>query len=159
MRIRRENFRMVGKLGVIVLGMFCFGYALVPIYKAICEMTGINVLALGGGPRWLAAYGVVVAVGISAAAVAIAATVILFRIIGPRRTRVVAQVVAVILGASFVIGLQVAAVISYGTLSRFAVLTSDATAAFAPDVDSVVWLPVRAILGDGDALLKLLGLS
>ena len=38
---------MVGKLGVIVLGMFIFGYALVPIYRAICEMTGINVLALG----------------------------------------------------------------------------------------------------------------
>ena len=45
--LKRENFKMVGKLGVIVLGMFCFGYALVPIYKAICEMTGINVLALG----------------------------------------------------------------------------------------------------------------
>jgi cytochrome c oxidase assembly protein subunit 11 len=27
--------------------MFAFGYALVPLYKAICEMTGINVLALG----------------------------------------------------------------------------------------------------------------
>lgn len=46
MQIKRENFTMVGKLGVIVLGMFAFGYALVPIYKAICEMTGINVLAL-----------------------------------------------------------------------------------------------------------------
>ena len=46
MQIKRENFRMVGKLCVIVLGMFAFGYALVPIYKAICEMTGINVLAL-----------------------------------------------------------------------------------------------------------------
>jgi len=46
MRLKRENFKMVGKLGVIVLGMFAFGYALVPIYKAICEMTGINVLAL-----------------------------------------------------------------------------------------------------------------
>ena len=34
------------KLCVIVLGMFAFGYALVPIYKSICEMTGINVLAL-----------------------------------------------------------------------------------------------------------------
>ena len=45
--LKRENFRMVKKLGVIVLGMFCFGYALVPIYRAICEMTGINVLALG----------------------------------------------------------------------------------------------------------------
>ena len=37
---------MVGKLAVIVFGMFLFGYALVPLYRAICEMTGINVLAL-----------------------------------------------------------------------------------------------------------------
>lgn len=37
---------MVGKLTVIVVGMFVFGYALVPLYRAICEMTGINVLAL-----------------------------------------------------------------------------------------------------------------
>ena len=47
MYIKRENLKMVSKLGVIVLAMFGFGYALVPIYKAICEMTGINVLALG----------------------------------------------------------------------------------------------------------------
>mgnify|MGYP001765514040 CR=1 FL=1 len=47
MQLKRENFRMFGKLGVIVLVMFGFGYALVPIYKAICEMTGINILALG----------------------------------------------------------------------------------------------------------------
>jgi cytochrome c oxidase assembly protein subunit 11 len=46
-KLERENFKMLGKLGVVVLAMFCFGYALVPIYKAICEMTGINVLALG----------------------------------------------------------------------------------------------------------------
>ena len=45
--LKRENFTMVKKLVVIVFGMFCFGYALVPIYQAICEMTGINVLALG----------------------------------------------------------------------------------------------------------------
>ena len=47
MKFKSENSRMLGKLGVIVLGMFCFGYALVPLYKAICEVTGINVLALG----------------------------------------------------------------------------------------------------------------
>lgn len=46
MGLRRENLKMVGKLGVITLGMFAFGYALVPLYKAICEATGINVLAL-----------------------------------------------------------------------------------------------------------------
>lgn len=47
MNLRRENVRMMGKLAVVVAGMFGFGYALVPIYKAICEFTGINVLALG----------------------------------------------------------------------------------------------------------------
>ena len=46
MDLRRENLRMVGKLLVITCGMFAFGYALVPIYKAICEATGINILAL-----------------------------------------------------------------------------------------------------------------
>ena len=45
--LSHENLKMVRKLAVIVLGMFLFGYALVPIYRAICEMTGINVLALG----------------------------------------------------------------------------------------------------------------
>jgi cytochrome c oxidase assembly protein subunit 11 len=45
-RIRRENVRMVGKLAVVAAGMFGFGYALVPVYRAICEVTGINVLAL-----------------------------------------------------------------------------------------------------------------
>jgi cytochrome c oxidase assembly protein subunit 11 len=43
----QENSKMVGKLAVIALAMFAFGYALVPLYKAICEMTGINILALG----------------------------------------------------------------------------------------------------------------
>lgn len=38
---------MVGKLAVVAVAMFAFGYALVPMYKAICEMTGINILALG----------------------------------------------------------------------------------------------------------------
>ena len=119
----------------------------------------INVLALGGGVRWLAAYGAVAAIGISAAAVAIAFTVMLFRTLGPRRSRLVAQILAVVIGASFIIGLQIAAVLSYGTLSRFAVLTSDATAAFAPDAGSLVWLPVRAVLGDGWALAGVLGFS
>jgi cytochrome c oxidase assembly protein subunit 11 len=47
MLMKTENIKMVGKLAVITLGMFAFGYALVPIYKAICEVTGVNILALG----------------------------------------------------------------------------------------------------------------
>jgi ABC-2 type transport system permease protein len=119
----------------------------------------VNVLVLVGGVRWFAAYGVVVAVGLSAAAVAISVTVALFRSIGPDRTRLVAQIVAAVIGAGFVIALQIAAILSTGTLSRFAVLTSDAAAAFVPDLDSVLWWPARAMLGDGEALLCLLALG
>jgi ABC-2 type transport system permease protein len=116
----------------------------------------VDVLVIGGGIRWFAAYGVDIAIGLSAAAVAIAVTIVLFRLIGPSRTRLVAQILAAIIGAGFVIALQIAAIVSYGTLSRFAILTSDAAAAFAPDIESVVWWPARAALGDGEALLLLL---
>ena len=56
MSLRAQNVRMVGKLAVVAAGMFAFGYALVPIYKHICEALGINVLAVGeqqvpGGSR------------------------------------------------------------------------------------------------------------
>lgn len=119
----------------------------------------VDVLVLGGGARWLAAFGVVIAVGLSAAAVAIAVTLALFRLIGPARTRLVAQVLAAIIGAGFVIALQIAAILSYGTLSRFAVLTSGTAAAIAPDADSSLWWPARAVLGDPQALLLLLSAS
>jgi cytochrome c oxidase assembly protein subunit 11 len=46
MNLRGENLKMVGKLVVVTAGMFCFGYALIPIYKHICEMTGINILSI-----------------------------------------------------------------------------------------------------------------
>lgn len=116
----------------------------------------VDVLVFTGGARWLAAFGVVIAIGLSAAAVAIAVTLILFRLIGPSRTRLVAQIIAAVVGAGFVIALQIAAILSYGTLSRFAVLTSDAAAGFAPDSDSLIWWPARAALGDSEALLLLL---
>jgi ABC-2 type transport system permease protein len=116
----------------------------------------VDVLVIGGGIRWFSAYGVVMAIGLSAAAVAIAVTIVLFRLIGPSRTRLVAQILAAIIGAGFVIALQIAAILSYSTLSRFAVLTSDAAAAFAPDLESIVWWPARAALGDGEPLLLLL---
>lgn len=37
-----ENRVMLRKLAVFVAVMFAFGFALVPIYKKICEVTGVN---------------------------------------------------------------------------------------------------------------------
>ncbi|MCH8179912.1 MAG: cytochrome c oxidase assembly protein [Proteobacteria bacterium] len=46
MRLRQANLSMVGKLTVVTAVMFGFGYAMVPMYKHICEALGINVLSL-----------------------------------------------------------------------------------------------------------------
>jgi cytochrome c oxidase assembly protein subunit 11 len=40
--IARSNRALVARLGVIVLAMFGFGYALVPFYEKICEVTGLR---------------------------------------------------------------------------------------------------------------------
>ena len=46
MGVQRENWRMVGKLAVVAVGMFAFGYALIPIYRHVCEALGINILSI-----------------------------------------------------------------------------------------------------------------
>jgi cytochrome c oxidase assembly protein subunit 11 len=53
-RLRADNARMTLKLAVVAGLMFGFGYALVPMYRAICDALGVNVLSLserdaGGG--------------------------------------------------------------------------------------------------------------
>jgi len=116
----------------------------------------INMLTALGGTRWLGTYAVVAALGFTAAACAVALTVAMFRTIGPRRTRFVAQVVAAVIGAAFVIGLQVAGILSYGTLSRVEILQSDALEALAPDIGSIVYWPARAVLGEYAALVAVL---
>lgn len=43
------NKKMLGKLVVLAVMMFGFGYALVPMYKQLCEVLGINVLTQSDG--------------------------------------------------------------------------------------------------------------
>lgn len=39
-----SNRTLLGKLLVVALLMFGFGWALIPLYRAICELTGVNIL-------------------------------------------------------------------------------------------------------------------
>jgi len=119
----------------------------------------INVLVARGGAHWLGGYGLIVAMAAAATALAVGLTVALFRVLGARRTRLVAQVVAALIGAAFVIGLQVSAILSYGTISRTAVLQSETLVAHAPDTTSVIWWPAFAALGNAGALAGVLAVS
>ena len=48
--IRSDNRRMLAKLLLVAVAMFGFGYALVPFYQKICEVTGINNLLNADDP-------------------------------------------------------------------------------------------------------------
>jgi ABC-2 type transport system permease protein len=119
----------------------------------------IDVAAWRGGARWLGAYIVTVVLAAGAVSVAVALTAALFRSIGPERTRLVAQIIAAVIGAAFVIGLQLAAILSYRTMSRFMVLQSDLVIDVTPGTGSILWWPARAVLGEATALIAMLGLG
>ena len=119
----------------------------------------IDVLAWQNGARWLSAYGILASVSLTSTAFALALTILLFKTLGPKLTRLIAQIAAAVIGGTFVIGLQVAAMLSTGTLSRFALLQSPGVMRHAPGLDSIVWLPARAALGDWRALIAVLGAS
>ena len=116
----------------------------------------VNVLVAHFGPQWLAAYGVLFAMGSISAALAVMVTIGLFKLVGPSRTRLIAQIIAGIVGAGFIIGIQAGAILSFGSMDRFAVLQSPEFVAAMPDTSSPLWLPARAAMGDlGDLLLIL----
>jgi ABC-2 type transport system permease protein len=117
----------------------------------------VDVLVLHDGAHWLLAYLVLAALSALSTALAVLITVGLFRTAGPRRTRLIAQIVAAIIGAGFVIGIQAIAILHFGNMSsRFALFGDPAVVAAMPDVQSPLWLPAKAALGDWGALAMVL---
>lgn len=108
----------------------------------------IDVLASHEGPHWFAAYGVLAALAALATALSVLLTILLFHVAGPKRTRLIAQIIAGVIGAGFIIGIQAVAILSFGSMNRFDVLQSPEFIAAAPDLDSLLWLPARAATGN-----------
>jgi len=138
------------RLFAVRLGAIAFTVSLMSLF-----LMGpfIDVLIFEGGARWLGAYGVIVAVASVATALGTIFTASLFQLIGPKRTRLVAQIGAAVIGGAFVIGLQMAAMFSTGTLSRTSFLKSSWTLSHVPALASIFWWPARAALGDPLPLL------
>lgn len=119
----------------------------------------LDVLVLYSGPIWLGGYIVAIAMGLAAGALAVAVTLGLFRLFGPRRTRIIAQVLAAIIGASFAIGIQVIAIINYGTFSQRSLIAAPETLARMPGEASLIWLPARAAMGDPAAIAAIVAVA
>jgi len=112
-----------------------------------------NVNALAGHPHWLAIYPALLASGLFGSGLGLGLALALFLLVGPKRTRLVSQVAATLVGASFVLGVQGFNLLPAPTrawvLRAFAAPES-ASAATALDL---LWLPVRAASGEPGAIL------
>ncbi|MEL6298578.1 MAG: permease [Pseudomonadota bacterium] len=119
----------------------------------------VVVAAIIDGPSWFAVFPAVLALAAIATSLAVSITFVLFKLIGPRRTRLVAQIVAAVMGAVFLIGTQIAAILSFGQMSRVKLFQSDSVIEAMPALDSWLWTPARAMLADPQALLILLAVA
>ena len=100
--------------------------------------------ALSGYVGMLALYPALGAGALVAAALGLALTLALFRIVGPRRARLAAQVLATFVGAGFVIVLQVRRLLP--SLLPFGPPAPDGW------LEAILHLPVRAALGEAGPL-------
>jgi len=126
----------------------------------------INVLALFSNPAWLAAYLVIGGLGALATALSLIIVLAMFKTLGAKRTRLISQIVAAVVGAGFIIGIQIAAIASLNSISRLALFQSEFMQNLAPEMGHWAWIPANAAMGDLASLaiflittLGLLGLT
>ena len=112
----------------------------------------VHVAVVLDGPHWLGAYVVLLAFSALATAVAVLMVLGLFRIVGAKRARLISQIIAAVIGASFLIGLQVVAIITEGSMSVYTTLLQD-WESDVPALSSVAWWPAFAAMGDPVALI------
>lgn len=115
---------------------------------------------LHGQWRWLGIYPALLSIAVLSACAAMLLTLGLVRVLGARRTRVVAQVIGALAGAALVIGAQLASFFEREGRgrdweARADLLRFDGVLA----ADSPLWLPARAVLGEAWPLLALTSLA
>ena len=123
------------------------------ISVAIFILPLADMMAVVAGPRWLAIYPTLLATGLFGTGIGLFLTLALFRICGPRRTRVVANVFATVIGAAFAIGLQLFNIAPTAFRQHLADALAAAHMSGLTDPASALWIPVRAAAGEPAALL------
>jgi ABC-2 type transport system permease protein len=113
----------------------------------------LNVMAWLEGPQWLLGYLALLSMSALATAISLVIAVMLFKTVGPKRTRSIAQIIAAVIGAGFAITMQLIAIAYFGSVSRLSVLTAPEVSQMLPEASAVVWIPARALLGDVSAVL------
>lgn len=105
-----------------------------------------------GQARWLAIYPVLFAMAVLAASLAMLLTLSMVRVLGARRTRVVAQVLGALAGALLFLLSQAGNFMAQETGPSASAMAQAMAAAQSLDAGSFLLLPARAALGEGRAV-------
>jgi ABC-2 type transport system permease protein len=110
-------------------------------------------LAIMGAWQWLSLGPALVGLALFATGGGLVVAMLLFATIGPRATRVAAQVLGALIGASIFLAFQSQNFAPRSERGQFAKRMIDGIGAIDLPAASPVFFPARAFLGDGDALL------
>ena len=123
------------------------------VMSALVISPFLNIALALDGIRWLSGYVVLLAVSLTATGGGVFLTLALFQTVGAPRTRLYSQILAAVVGAAFLIGMQVVAILSFGSMSRFTLFDPAFLATHAPDSGSAWWFSAHAVAGQGSALV------
>ncbi|HEY2561037.1 MAG TPA: hypothetical protein VGI48_15125 [Caldimonas sp.] len=138
---------LVRGLGVVLAVVALYAWFLTPF---------AHVGLFTGHARLLAIYPALVGLGLLAAAAGMGLTAALVRMLGARRTRVTAQLLGAFVGALVFIVFQVSNLVSPARTARWREALRRIADDGGPfDRDSIVWLPLNALLGQPGALAVL----
>ncbi|MBL8523335.1 MAG: hypothetical protein JNN20_06585 [Betaproteobacteria bacterium] len=119
-----------------------------------------HVGAFVGRPGMLAVYPVVVAVALACAAVGMAVTMWLVKLLGARRAKIAAQIFAALTGAGFFLLSQAQTMLSRSSRDAIVAWFRSAIEPGGPlSPDSMMWAPVRAMQGELPPLLAVIAIA
>jgi ABC-2 type transport system permease protein len=120
-----------------------------------CKIVGFLILPFANAfgllvsPRWFAAYLALPCLALLATAVSLAAALGLYQLMGPRRTRVFAQILGALIGMVGAIAPQVFNTMSSRQRSGAVDRIGGYLGAISwPGPDSPIWLPARVVMGE-----------
>lgn len=119
----------------------------------------VDMLVVFGQWRWLSAFGVLLSLALTATAVGVALAMGLFALLGARRTRTVAQVVAVLIGAVAFILSQLQAFLPADSRKALWAWLEELARGDRLGAGHPLWFPAHALLGEVRPLLICLAAS
>ncbi len=128
----------------------CIGGALLALPVA-------NAFILFGNSNWLVAYVTIPCLGLLATTLGLILAISLFRLLGARSTRLVAQVLSATLGISFGMAAQIPNLLQASGMTDQAGLQH--IAASLPSAESWLWWPARGATGERWAMIALVAFS